>query len=72
MKKLLLALIGKRFSVYVGNEFERTCDFMGLMKLLADYTDFFQYNTNEKTHYLSSLITHRVLTVDVNITVTTK
>jgi len=67
MKKLLADLIGKRFSVYVEGEFERTSDFMGFVKLLADYTDFFQYSSNEKKAWFTSLIKAREVHIDSNI-----
>jgi hypothetical protein len=67
MKKLLANLIGKKFSVYVGGEFERMTDFIGFMQLLVNYADFFRYDTVEKYHYLSDAVQNRYAVIDANI-----
>jgi len=67
MKKLLANLIGKKFSVYVGGEFERMTDFIGFMKLLADYSDFFRYTKSEQIDFLLELDRDRFAPIDANI-----
>lgn len=67
MKKLLAKLIGKKFSVYVGGEFERMTDFIGFMKLLANYTDFFRYDQKEQYHFVSSWSEQNYAYIDANI-----
>lgn len=67
MKQQLANLIGKKFSVYVSGEFERLTDFLGFMKLLASYSDFFEYTTQEKKIAFSDLLDTKILTIDANI-----
>jgi len=67
MKKLLANLIGKKFSVYVGGEFERMTDFIGFMKLLVNYSDFFHYTKEEQFEALSTWVYKRYVMVDANI-----
>lgn len=69
MKKILSVLIEKKFSVMVGGEFERNCDFLGFMQVLSNYGDFFQYSSNEKKQFLSKLLKEREVGVDMNISV---
>ena len=59
----------KRFSVIVNGEFERRTNFLGLMKLLTDYSDFFQYTEREQLSYLSKFVTSKEAYVDANITI---
>lgn len=67
MKKLLTNLIGKKFSVYVDGEFERMTDFLGFMKLLANYSDFFSYTTKEKYDFLYACNDSKYGYIDANI-----
>ena len=68
MKKILANLIGKKFSVYVGGEFERMTDFLGFIKLLADYSDFFNYTRKEQFEILNNIMgNNRFVVVDSNI-----
>lgn len=67
MKKILSNLIGKKFSVYVGNEFERMTDFLGFIALLKNYADFFEFDKNEQYAYLKNLVDGRYGYVDANI-----
>ena len=67
MKKLLANLIGKKFSVYVGGEFERMTDFLGFIKLLSDYSDFFRLEKYEQYCYLEDGRTIKYFQVDDNI-----
>ncbi|HUD45129.1 MAG TPA: hypothetical protein VMR41_06300 [Patescibacteria group bacterium] len=67
MKKQLANLIGKKFSVYVGGEFERMTDFIGFMKLLANWSDFFEYTKQEKQIAFSDLLNTKILSIDSNI-----
>lgn len=67
MKKLLANLISKKFSVYVGGEFERMTDFFGFIKLLTDYSDFFQYTKSEQIYFLVELDVNRFVPIDINI-----
>lgn len=69
MQSLISVLAGKRFSILVGGEFERRTNFLGLMKLLAHYSDFFNYTEREQLAYLSKFVTYKVAVVDSNITV---
>jgi len=67
MKKLLANLIGKKFSVYVGGEFERMTDFLGLIKLLTSYSDFFQYTHAEQFEYMLNTKVDKIAYIDANI-----
>ena len=69
MTKLLSNLIGKKFSVYVDGEFERKTDFLGFMKLLGDFSDFFRYSTKEKYDYLYTVIDSKCGYIDADISV---
>jgi hypothetical protein len=69
MKKILSNLIGKKFSVYVGGEFERMTDFLGFVALLKNYADFFEYTKQEQYEYLKKLVATRYGYVDANIEV---
>lgn len=67
MKKILANLIGKKFSVYVGGEFERMTDFIGFIKLLTNYSDFWNYTKSEQYEKLKNAVTERVISIDCNI-----
>ena len=67
MKNIMANLIGKKFSVYVGEEFERMTDFIGLMKLLAKYSDFFEYSRREQVDYLRNSFPGGCIRIDSNI-----
>lgn len=67
MKKLLANLIGKKFSVYVGGEFERMTDFLGFIKLLADYSDFMQFDKHEQIFWLKAVVRDMYAPVDADI-----
>lgn len=67
MKKILANLIGKKFSVYVGGEFERMTDFLGFIQLLSDYSDFFEYTSKEKYDFLSIVESEKYGYIDANI-----
>jgi uncharacterized protein YbcC (UPF0753/DUF2309 family) len=70
MKHLWKILIEKnRFQVYVNGEFERQTNFTGLLKLLADYADFFRYTDREQSDYLAIGIQKKSIYIDANITV---
>jgi hypothetical protein len=63
----LIYLTQKRFSVYVSGEFERFTDFWGVMKILAHYSDFFEYTKLEREGELLSWYSDREIYVDANI-----
>lgn len=66
---MLKRLIGRRFSVYVGGEFERVTGFLGLMKLLATYSDFFSYTPAEQRTEIKKWISSNNIYVDAVICV---
>lgn len=41
-------LIDKKFKCYVSGEYERQTNFIGLLKLLHNYSDFFEYTPQEQ------------------------
>ena len=67
MKKILANLIGKKFSVYVGGEFERMTDFLGFVKLLNDYSDFWTNSKSEQYEFLRSASGVGYAYIDANI-----
>lgn len=67
MKKTLANLIGKKFSVYVGGEFERLTDFLGFINLLSDYADFFEERHEVQRNYLSKALEEKYAYIDANI-----
>lgn len=69
MSYLIKELCTKRFSVYVGGEFERFTNFMGFIKLLSAYSDFFEYSNLEQVNFLKMLYKNKVKNVDCNICV---
>lgn len=72
MKKLLDQLTGKKFDVYIGGEVESTTNFLGFMRLLADYSDFFLHGKVTQKDYLEELLADGVGYIDANITVKMK
>lgn len=73
MQKVLNNLINKKFSVRVGNEFERYTDFLGLIDLLYNFSDFKYFSKEEKINWLNghqSIIKGKTLIyIDSNISV---
>lgn len=67
MKKALANLIGKKFSVYVSGEFERMTDFLGFLKLLVSFSDFFAYRKSEQKSYLEKVAKEKYGYIDANI-----
>lgn len=67
MKKLIQQLLNKNFSVYVGGEFERRTNFLGLMKLFADYSDFLKYTNKEQKEMLKEWLKIKEIYIDANI-----
>ena len=67
--KNLKILVDKTFSVYVENEFERKTNFLGLMKLLADYSDFFLYSCVDQKVEINKWIKTGQIYIDANILV---
>lgn len=63
-------LIKKRFKVWVGGEVERTCNFLGLLQLLKNYSDFFEYTQTEMRFEIQKWVKERRVYVDANITAT--
>jgi hypothetical protein len=69
MQKVLKDLIGKRFSVLIDGEFERMTGFLGLMKLLADYSDFYDTDFESQRVYLRRSFREGVFYIDSQISV---
>ena len=67
MTKLLSNLIAKKFSVYVSGEFERMTDFIGFVRLLHNYSDFFEYTRDEQCSYLRAVVNEKYGYIDANI-----
>jgi len=66
MKKLI-PLLTKRFSVYVSGEFERTTDFLGLQRLLSNYSDFFEYTHKEQVRAVEKWLKDKEIYIDAGI-----
>lgn len=67
-QEIVKLMVDYKYKVYVGGEKERTTDVLGLLQLLADYSDFFQYTKKEKTKYLKDSIKEKTFYIDANIT----
>lgn len=67
--KILNGILAKRFRVYVGGELERTTNFNGVYKLIALYTDFFEWNSQEQIAYWKEALKTKQLYIDTNITI---
>lgn len=66
MKKLQ-ELLGKRFRVYEDSQFSCYCDFLGVMKRLANFSDFFGYSKKEQNETIEQWIKDGYIYVDSNI-----
>lgn len=69
MKKILKELLDKRFSVYCGGEFESIRGFLGFIKLLVCWSDFFSWSEYEQKSFLTKLLKDGEARVDANISV---
>jgi hypothetical protein len=69
MNKELKQLADKKFSVYVGGEFERTTGFLGVVKLLVNYSDFFRYTNYESIESVKKWMKDKEIYIDADITV---
>ncbi len=65
--KELQELLTKRFSVYVANEFEGYCDFLGVMRRLANFSDFFKYSKQEQKRIVRAYFDKGFIYVDSEI-----
>lgn len=75
MEKELKKLIGKKFTVTVCGEYERVTNFMGMLKLLVNYSDFFEFTPLEQLEILKGkeLKNGRIsIYIDANIIVSYK
>jgi len=64
---ILRHIIDKRFRVVIAGEVERHTNFFGLIKLLAAYSDFFEYSTLEQKKYLTNAVATNEFNIDANI-----
>lgn len=64
MIEILKELVTKRFSVYIHNEHYEIINFLGLMQLLANSTDFFEENKNYQKKTLRLALKERELYID--------
>ena len=69
MKKIIEELAGKKFSVYVNGEFENTTNFLGLIQLLARFSDFFNYKSTEQVKYFKESMQDKTFYIDVDMSV---
>ena len=69
MEKTLVKLVCWKYEIYVGGEFERKTDFIGFMRVLYNYGDFFQFTPEEQETYLVNLFMEHKCYVDMNIEV---
>lgn len=72
MEKELKKLISKKFRVTICGEYERTTNFIGLMRLLAQYSDFFEFSPREQLDWLKGKTYEKgriSIYIDGNITV---
>ena len=69
---ILFKLMKKRFSVYVDGEFERFTSYLGVFKLLANYSDFTRLTDKEMTDAVKEWSEIGSIYIDANITVTFK
>ena len=60
-------LSDKNFLVFVSGELERQTNFLGLLKLLNNYSDFFQYSEKEQDESISEWIKEKEIYIDANI-----
>jgi len=67
MNKILANLISRKFSVYVGGEFERMTDFLGFIQLMHNYSDYFQYTKSEQRAYFEKVAREKYGYIDSNI-----
>lgn len=65
--KPLKDMFEKRFSIYVANEFERTTGFLGLMRVLHMYSDFFEYTVPEQKAAIKNWVKTGEVYIDANI-----
>ena len=73
MNKIIIGeLLSKRISVYVGGEFERCTNFLGLITLLYDYADFRRYTNKEQQKWLLNFLKEKAGYVDAIIEVRIK
>lgn len=57
----------KRFKVFVCGEVERTTNWNGIERLLANWSDFPQYNARERKTFMARSARHNSVYVDANI-----
>ena len=69
MKTLIKELSNKNFSVYVSGEFERRTDFLGLMRLFANYSDYLGYTNREQKAMLKKWLKIKEIYIDATISV---
>jgi hypothetical protein len=67
MNSKLKKLVSRRFSVYVGGDFERMTDFLGLIDLLARYSDFFRLSSKEKEDDIKEWLEDGKIYIDADI-----
>ena len=61
-------MLDTKFNVYVCGEIERKTDFLGLLNLLANYSDFFRFTTKEQNQYFKNSFGESSFYIDANIT----
>jgi len=72
MQKELSYLLDKDFKVYVGGEYERRTNFLGMMNLLAHRSDFFRFHSSQQQSFIKKCIKEKSIYVDADILLTFK
>lgn len=72
MNETLHLLIDRKYKVYVVGEYERTTNFIGLMQLLHQYSDFFSGDRFEQVRDIKQWIKDGSIYIDANITLKIK
>ncbi len=67
--KELKALLDKKFSVYVGDEFEGYTDFLGVMQRLAHFSNFFDFSKEEQKDIINKCLEQGYFLVDSQVTI---
>ena len=65
--KTVKELKASRFKVWVGGEVERSTNWKGVQKLLADWSDFPQYTANERKAFMAKAVRDGGVYIDANI-----